>query len=230
MPRQARILIKNYPHHIVHRGHNQAAIFHEPADYRQYLRNLARLKTEFGLEIYSFCLMTNHVHLIANPLADPARISRLMKRLAGRHTRYINRKLGRSGSLWGGRYHVSPIDTDAYLMECCRYVELNPVKAGMVELPGEYPWSSYRAKVGNATVPWLDCDPAFLALGENQAQRVARYRQFVENAPRVRQTQKLIREAAARNQLTGGTAFRDRIEAEIGVRVQNRGPGRPRKG
>ncbi|MEQ8959474.1 MAG: transposase, partial [Coleofasciculus sp. C2-GNP5-27] len=120
------------PHHIVQRGHNRKAVFVEAGDYRYYLHNLREWKLTLGVKVYSYCLMTNHVHLIVEPGDDVTTVSRLMKQLAARQTRWVNKQEGRSGSLWEGRYKSSPIQRDCYLLQCCRYVERNPVKARMV--------------------------------------------------------------------------------------------------
>jgi len=133
MPRRARIILSNTAHHIVQRGHNRQAVFIEDADYQYYLRTLREWKEELAIKVYGYCLMTNHVHLIIDPCEDRDNLGKLMKRLAGRQTRYVNYLERRSGSLWEGRYKSSPIETDTYLLACCRYVELNPVKAGMVK-------------------------------------------------------------------------------------------------
>lgn len=139
MPRQARVIVPGMPHHIVQRGRNRNAVFVEPRDYQYYLDNLAEWKFELGLKVFSYCLMTNHVHLVVEAGDDGGGISNLMKRLAGRQTRFVNKMEGRPGSLWESHYKISPVDTDAYLLQCCRYVKLNPVKAGMVGRPVDWP-------------------------------------------------------------------------------------------
>lgn len=181
MPRRARVIVPGLPHHIVQRGHNREVVFVEERDYEYYLQNLAEWKEELELQVYSYCLMTNHVHLIVGANECPGDISRLMKRLAGRQTRFVNKVEGRSGSLWEGRYKISPIETDAYLLQCCRYVELNPVKAKMVERVEDYPWSSYRARVGLDSCSWLDTSPVILALGDSDRVRKENYAKFVNN-------------------------------------------------
>lgn len=123
MPRRARVIVPGMPHHIVQRGHNRNAVFVELRDYRYYLENLAEWKLELGLKVFSYCLMANHIHLVVEVGDDPAAVGHLMKRLAGRQTRFVNKVEGRTGSLWESRYKISPIDSEAYLLQCCRYVE-----------------------------------------------------------------------------------------------------------
>ena len=147
MPRKARVILPNMPHHIVQRGHNRQVVFVEDQDYLYYLDNLSEWKAKLECKIYAFCLMTNHVHLVVDPGNDPNSLSLLMKRVAGRQTRLVNKLESRTGSLWESRFKSSAIETDRYLLACCRYVELNPVRAGMVSSPIDYRWSSYRYKV-----------------------------------------------------------------------------------
>ncbi|MBK1723901.1 transposase [Thiocystis violacea] len=229
MPRVGRVVLPNYPHHVVQRGHNRQVVFAEDADYRYYLETLEAFKTIYDIKVYGFCLMTNHVHLILQPGEAIADLGQLMKRLAGRQTRFVNRQESRSGTLWEGRYKSSPIETDAYLLACCRYVELNPVRAGMIDTPAAYPWSSYRWHAGeDVEQDWLDTDPCYDALGSNAEERALRYRTFVRSAiPEGEWT--LIREALQRGQLTGGERFTDQVEAMINRRIENRKHGRPRR-
>jgi len=171
--------------------------------------------------------MTNHVHLIVDPGSEAANLSLLMKRLAGRHTRRINRLERRSGTAWNGRFKCSPIETDRYLLACYRYVDLNPVRACMVAHPADYPWSSYRAKVGLANCDWLDFDPCYFALAARLEQRQARYRRWVEGGMSDHELQ-FIRGAVHRNQLTGSARFILEVEQRIGKRILFRERGRPR--
>lgn len=226
MPRKHRIAIAHYPHHIVQRGHNRKAVFIADDDRLTYLATLREFRETLGLKVYGYCLMTNHVHLIIDPGDTAANLSLLMKHLAGRHTRRINRLGRRTGTCWEGRFKCSPIESDRYLLACTRYVDLNPVRAGMVAKPEDYLWSSYRARTGLLQCEWLDPDPCFLALAANTERRQQRYREFVEQG--VHQYElKFIRSALQRNQLTGSDAFIDEIERRTGERILNRPRGRP---
>jgi len=227
MPRKARIILPDCPHHIVQRGHNRQAVFVEQRDYQYYLGNLAASKAELGCKVYGYCLMTNHVHLIVDPGDEPENLGRLIKTVAGRQTRLVNRLEQRTGSLWEGRYKSSPIETERYLMACCRYVELNPVRAGMVRDPADYPWSSFQAKAGLAEQDWLDFDPYYCALGGTSKHSRARYSEWVRLGSADNEIS-LIRTALQRGQLTGSNRFREQVEARTGLRVECRGRGRPR--
>lgn len=224
MPRTARIIVPNCPHHIVQRGHNRNVVFVSDNDYEHYLSTLAEWRQELKIKVYAYCLMTNHVHLIVEPGDTTGSVSLLMKRLAGRQTRYVNKLERRSGSLWEGRYKISPIATADYLLRCCRYVDLNPVKANMVELAEQYRWSSYRAKIGIDHCEWLDFDDYYLGMTDP----VSAYRGFVESGIN-EEEHRFIQQVVASNQLTGNTAFIDEIELRLGIRIENRKPGRPVK-
>ncbi len=115
MPRHARLVVPHYPHHIIQRGHNRQVVFAQDADYLYYLDTLQAWKTYYGVQVYAFCLMTNHVHLLVQPGGTPGTLAQLMKRVAARQTRYINRLEGRTGTLWESRYKSSPVDTDTYV-------------------------------------------------------------------------------------------------------------------
>ena len=141
MPRIARIVIADYPHHIIQRGHNRQVVFAGDEDYLYCLENLKEWKKTFKCKVYAYCLMTNH-YLIVSPSKKAENLALLMKRVSGRQTRYVNKIERRSGTLWEGRYKSSLINEDGYLLACCRYIELNPVRAGIVNEPAEYRWSS----------------------------------------------------------------------------------------
>ncbi|MCY1414345.1 Transposase IS200 like protein [compost metagenome] len=228
MPRIGRVVLANYPHHIVQRGHNRQVVFAEESDFQRYLSDLRDIKDAFGIKVYAFCLMTNHVHLLVAPGDSLSGLSQLMKTLAARTTRYRNRLEGRSGTLWESRYKSSLVQSDAYLLACSRYIELNPVRARMVDDAANYPWSSYAMRVGAALGEnWLDTDPCFEMMGSTEAMRRDRYIEFVKQAIPPEELA-LIREAVQRGQLTGNARFVDEIERVTGIRIERRGQGRPK--
>ena len=228
MPRRARLVLPNCPHHIIQRGHNRQVVFAGDEDYLYYLDNLWEWKTELGCKIYAYCLMTNHVHLVIDPGDQAENLGLLMKRVAGRQTSYVNKMEKRSGSLWEGRYKSSPISANEYLLACCRYVELNPLRAGMVEDPSQYPWSSCPAKSGIKEQSWLDFDPFYMSLGNTFDERAEKYGRWLrETVPEGEW--KLIREATQRGQLTADKKFEQEIFEKLGRRIELRGPGRPKK-
>nr|MBV6628678.1 transposase [Oceanococcus sp. HetDA_MAG_MS8] len=166
MPRRARLVLTGYPLHIIQRGNNRSACFFADEDYTRYLDDLRELAEFFAVHIHAYVLMTNHVHLLAIPHTDRG-ASNMMRRLGQRYVQYINRIYGRSGSLWEGRFRSAIVDSEAYLLSCYRYIELNPVRAGMVPHPGDYPWWSNQANANGEpnTAPtphhlYLDLGPS----------------------------------------------------------------------
>lgn len=228
MPRRARLVLPNCPHHIIQRGHNRQVVFVEKEDYLYYLDALREWKEKLGCKIYTYCLMTNHVRLVIDPGEDTENLGLLMKRVAGRQTRYVNKMEKRSGTLWEGRYKSSPINANEYLLACCRYVELNPLRAGMVDNPGKYPWSSCPVKTGIKKQSWLDLDSHYLSLGNTPEERAERYGEWLQGSVPEGEL-KLIREAVQRGQLTADRMFMREISQKIGRRLELRGPGRPKK-
>lgn len=228
MPRKGRIVIPNTPHHIVQRGHNREVVFVGDEDYGYYIENMEEWKHNLGCKIYAYCLMTNHVHLIIDPGDKPENLGLFMKRVAGRQTRYVNKLQGRSGTLWEGRFRSSPINKNEYLLACCRYIELNPVRAGIVDVPEKYEWSSIGEKIGQKRNRITNVDPCFKGLGDTDKERISSYKKWIKDAIPEGEW-KFIREALQRGQLTGNKRFQDQIEKRIGERIEFRGQGRPKK-
>jgi putative transposase len=228
MPRTGRIVIPNCPHHVIHRGHNRNPVFIVDDDYRYYLKNLFEIKNELGCRIHAYCLMTNHVHLIVDPGECPDALAILIKKVAARQTRYVNRLEGRTGTIWEGRYRSSPVCKDTYLMACSRYVEMNPVKASVVADPSRYRWSSYDEKTVGP-IQMIDPDPAFLSLGANAKARAASYQEWVLSSIPEGEWEK-IHDSVQRGHLTGGDKFRQVVADRLGIRLDYNKPGRPRRG
>ena len=220
-------MVPNCPHHVVQRGHNRNAVFVTDQDYQYYLENLKEWKSKLAIKLYAWCLMTNHIHLIVEPGANAMRVSELMKRVNGRQSAYTNKLEGRSGSLWEGRYKTSPIQRETYLLNCCRYVELNPVRATMVNDPMDYPWSSYRERMGQVSAGLLDKDDLYMRMGFSQETRRQAYEEFVASGVSLEE-KKFLTGSFQRNQLTGNSRFVDEVERRVGIRIENRGRGRPR--
>lgn len=143
MPRLPRYVLPGVPQHIIQRGNNRQAIFAADCDYLAYLEWLRQAAEQYGLHIHAYVLMTNHVHLLATPLVADS-IGKTLQSLGRRYVQYFNYRYGRTGTLWEGRYRATVIDAQRYFLACSRYIELNPFRAAMVEVPGAYRWSSYR--------------------------------------------------------------------------------------
>lgn len=144
MPRKPRLFLPDQPQHIVVRGHNRDPVMARLEDFRFMYRCMLEATTNHSVAVHAWVLMHNHIHLLLTP-SDANALPKTMQSIGRRYARYFNRVYHRSGSLWEGRYKSALIDTDEYLMSCYRYVELNPVRAGIVRSPEDYSYSSYHA-------------------------------------------------------------------------------------
>ena len=177
MPRRPRIIAAGVPLHIIQRGNNRQPCFFVEDDYQLYLDWLTEYAQRAGCLIHAYVLMTNHVHLLLTPTRS-ASAANLMKQLGQRYVQYINRTYKRSGTLWEGRFRSSIIEQQDYLFICQRYIELNPVRAGMVPHPGEYPWSSYQVNAQGRMSELITPHPLYLDLGHNKQERQDAYREL----------------------------------------------------
>jgi len=227
MARKPRMYLPGVPAHVVQRGNNRAACFFTGADYGYYLECLSQGMKRYGVVLHAYCLMTNHVHLLMTPRSETS-ISRTLQHVGRLYVAYVNRRYRRSGTLWEGRHKASLIDAERYLLTCYRYIELNPVRAGMVSSPDAYPWSSYRWHAwGNPDSYIVDHD-SYLGLGSLPSIRRRAYRDlFADYLQDVDLHQ--IRKCLAYNHPLGDEGFREQIEAALGRKVGEKQPGRPRK-
>ena len=168
MARHGRYFLADQPLHVIQRGNNRSAIFFGIEDYEHYRDWLAEAAAEYGCLIHAYVLMTNHVHLLVTPERAES-LPRAMQSLGRRYVRAINAAQRRSGTLWEGRYRAAPIDSEAYFLACCRYIELNPVRACMVAHPADYRWSSYRAHAHGAEDALVSDHPLYHALGARRS-------------------------------------------------------------
>jgi putative transposase len=227
MARQRRYRIASIPQHLIQRGNNRGATFFGDEDYRYYLDCLKRASAEAGCAVHAYVLMTNHVHLLATP-SNEAALSEMMQAVGRRYVRYINHRYRRTGTLWEGRYRAAVIDSDAYLLRCYRYLELNPVRAGIVHHPGEYSWSSYRHHAGDADDELIQEHEVYVNLGAGTGERRAAYREFCEQGVDGREIRQ-IQEATERGWVLGDERFRLEIEATCERRAQPRSRGGDRR-
>ena len=175
MARRARLKVAGCPVHLIQRGHNRSACFRADADYAVYLDLLSELSATLGCAIHAYVLMTNHVHLLLTP-EHAHGTSCLMKHLGQRYAQYVNRRYERSGTLWEGRFRSSIVQSESYLLRCYRYIELNPVRAGMVRHPRDYRWSSHSANADGNPCRLITPHSRFLALGLRDNERHVAYR------------------------------------------------------
>lgn len=181
MPRLGRYFLRDQPLHVIQRGNNRSAIFFCEEDYQRYRGWLGEAAAEYGCAIHAYVLMTNHVHLLVTPRRAES-LPRAMQSLGRRYVRHINRAYRRTGTLWEGRYRAAPIDSEAYFLACCRYIEMNPVRAGMAAHPRDYPWSSWRAHALGAADALVSEHELYRALGRSPAERQKEYRALFRQA------------------------------------------------
>lgn len=227
MARAARPVITGLPLHVIQRGNNRQPVFLDDHDRRDYLRCLADASIEHGLSIHAYVLMDNHVHLLCTPERDGA-LSGAVQALGRRYVRHFNRRHGRTGTLWEGRFRSSLVEADRYLLACHRYIELNPVRAGRVEQPEAWQWSSHRHHVGLAVDPLVRLHPALYTLGNTPFERESAYRRLFEDPlPQTEEawfTQRLLN-----GKPTASTDFQRSVESGYGLRLLARPVGRPRR-
>ncbi len=180
MPRRPRHYVKGMPYHLVQRGNNRAQCFVDSEDRRIYLGLWRAVSARFGVPVHAYCLMSNHAHILCTHAGEGS-ISSTVKTVNSTFAAFINRKYQRTGTLWEGRHWSSLIQTRRYLLACYRYIELNPVRAGLVARPEEYPYSSYYANAMGYE-SWLTPHDEYIALANTKAARLAAYRKlFREN-------------------------------------------------
>lgn len=175
MSRQSRIFIEGLSVHVIQRGLNSMTIFQRNADYQVFLAVLRMAALNRCVAVHGYVCMTTHVHIIVTPSA-PGSLPRMMKEVDSGYVRYYNRLYKRTGTLWNGRYRSFSIDTDSYWLTCLRYVEQNPLRAGMVPSPEAYRWSSYPAHAFGHEPSWLTPHPVYQALGTTPEKRQLAYR------------------------------------------------------
>lgn len=185
MPRTARQHSPTGFYHVLARGHDRKAIFRRPDDYFSYLSLFNRFKSNQPCRIFNFCLMPNHIHLLM-AAEHPSVLASLMRRVQQSFQFYWRKHYHLVGNLWQGRFKSIPIENEAYLLECARYIELNPVRAKLCQNPEQYLWSSAQYYLHNKSEDWnyLDTNPVYLDMGTHRKTRQARYKQFLnQNRP-----------------------------------------------
>lgn len=227
MPRRARLVLPGVPLHITHRGNNRQRCFYEDCDRSFYLFHLRRLLPHTHCDLHAYCLMTNHVHLLLTPRAADS-CAHLMKSLAQLHTQYVNRTYQRSGTLWEGRFHSCLVQSENYLLTCYRYVELNPVEAGLCRYPDEHQWSSYRTNAHGAFDAAISPHDEYLRLGGTADSRLTAYRELLA-APLPRERRDEIDKATDGNFALGDENFKQAVSIALGRRAYPGTPGRPEK-
>ncbi len=225
MARLPRLTIPGYPHHIIQRGNNRQAIFLEPADYQRMLELLEAHARQYGVAVHAYVLMADHFHLLATP-GDGEGLSCLMQAVGRRYVRYFNDAHGRSGTLWEGRYRSTVIDAQDYLLPCMAYMDLNPVRSGLVGQARDYGWSSHGHYTGLRTDRMLTPHPLYWQLGNTPFAREVAYAQLVQDGLSMREQQSLL-EATLAGWALGGPGFLAELQKKTDRRLSKSRPGRP---
>lgn len=225
MARLPRLTLPGFPHHIIQRGNNRQAIFASTADYQTLLDLLDASARKFGVAIHAYVLMANHFHLLATPQSTDA-LSQMMQAVGRRYVRYFNDSQKRSGTLWEGRYRSTVIQAERYLLPCMAYMDLNPVRAGVVAQARDYPWSSHGHYIGQRTDKLITPHSLVWELGNTPFAREAAYAERVrEGISPVQQT--TLTDAALRGWALGDPEFVAELQKITQRRVTKSTAGRP---
>ena len=225
MPRQPRLVVPGIAVHVIQRGNDRNPCFREPTDYMVYLVTLRNLAVRHDCAVHAYCLMTNHVHLLLTP-RSAAGCAGLMRDLGQRYVQYFNRRHDRTGTLWEGRFRSSLVESARYVLACYRYIELNPVRASIVQHAADYPWSSHAANVGESPNTLLTPHAELRALGATIAACESAYRRLFDNdiEPAVIRE---IREATNGGYPLTGGAFKSNLKALCARKIERGRAGRP---
>ena len=224
MARKPRFALPGYPQHVIQRGNNREACFFDDSDRRKYLDSLVEAAEKYRCQVHAYVLMSNHVHLLMTPDTVDG-ISQAMQSVGRRYVRHVNGVHRRTGTLWEGRYKASLVQTDSYLLTCYRYIELNPVRAGMVRSPKSYPWSSYRANAHGQEDPVLSQHSVYESLGATPEARQHAYRDLFQHDMDEGRLHE-IRHALNRELVLGTERFKDEVQKMVTRPVRNGRPGR----
>ncbi len=219
MPRQNRIILRNIPYHITQRGNRRQDVFFSTDDRKRYLKWLTQYSARYKFEILAYCLMTNHIHIVGIP-RNKTSIGRTLQIVNMRHSRAVNQTQGWSGHLWHSRYFSAPMD-DSYLYLAMRYVEQNPVRAGMVMRARDYPWSSAACHCGLRADPVLEQNHAYDDIFDG-------WSDLLDEMPKLEDIERLRRRTSA-GVPCGDEKFMKRISKRVGRKLTERPRGRPRK-
>ncbi|MCD6150100.1 MAG: transposase [Deltaproteobacteria bacterium] len=223
MARQSRFVLPGHPQHVIQRGNNRAEIFIANEDYQFYLEKLQDGCEKYSCDIHAYVLMTNHVHLLLTPHTENA-IGKLMQYIGRYYVQYFNYQYRRTGTLWEGRYKATLIDSEQYLLKCYRYIELNPVRAGMVDHPGNYPWSSFGCNAMGKSDDVVVPHDLYLHLGKDSLAVQEAYLELFEHEL-CEKILSEIRQATNRAWLLGSDQFCESIKPLINRQMQPKSRG-----
>ncbi len=227
MARSPRLVVPGQPLHIIHRGNNRHAVFFGEDDYHRFLSDLTQAAGKYRCAVHAYVLMTNHIHLLVTP-GEGGSVSGMMQAIGRRYVRYINAVYRRSGTLWEGRFKSGMIDSDRYLLTCYRYIEMNPVRAGLTDSPAGYRWSSFHHNALGHPDRVVIPHEEYLALGEENEERRRAYVALFDHEVNGREIT-AIREGTEKGEAIGSEHFQEEMASRIQRRVTRLGYGGDRK-
>ena len=223
MSRPPRLCPNGIPQHVIQRGNNRQACFNSDEDLAAYAYWLEKYARKYSVSIHAWVFMTNYVHLLVTPFTEQG-VSKMMQSLGRNYVRYYNRSYKRSGTLWEGRFKSCLVEDNNYLLYCYRYIELNPVRAGMVNAPEDYAWSSHRTNAIGLTSKLIAPHPVYLELGATDEERYSNYSELFRHEI----DQALVKDIRAslnQGSVFGSERFKDEIEENLNRRVRQLKPG-----
>lgn len=227
MPRMPRLLLPGVPLHITQRGVNKGAVFLDDED-RHHFRRLLRDALQAGnIALHAFVFMDNHVHLLLTAQST-LELSGAMRRLGQCYVQSFNLRHRRCGPLWQGRFKSCLVQSEEYLLKAMRYIELNPVRAAMVQRPEDYRWSSVHTHLARGHDPLVSSHPVYLALGNDPAERARCYRSWLEAGIPAEELEKL-RLYTEQERALGDERFQRMVEITLRRRAAVQARGRPRR-
>lgn len=234
MARLPRFDIPGYAQHVIQRGINRSRVFFRQEDYLYYLSCLRDVASRYAIDTHAYALLPNHIHLLVTPRHKRA-LSRAMQVLGRKYVCHVNQRHARTGTLWEGRFRSTVVDGGEYLLTCQRYIELNPVRMGLVRLPANYPYSSFRYHVVGEPNELITPHPVYLALADSRERRCAAYRTLFEQ-PLDMEIVKELRRGTNQGWAVGRAVFKKEVEVAARRRAAPKprggrrpGAGRPRK-
>ena len=227
MARLPRLTLPGYPHHIVQRGNNGQPIFASTADYETLLGLLEEYARKFQVAIHAYVLMSNHLHLLATPTSAEG-VPQMMQALGRSYVRYFNARQARTGTLWEGRYRSTLIQAERHLLACMVYIDLNPVRAGLVSDPADYSWSSHLHYIGRRSDRLITPHPLYWELGNTPFARDAAYAELVRSGIGVEQ-ERALTESVFHGWALGEVDYVAELQRRTERRVSKARPGRPKR-
>jgi putative transposase len=225
MARLPRLTLPGYAHHIIQRGNNRQPIFAASADYGELLGLLEEHARKSGVAIHAYVLMSNHFHLLATP-DESQSIPQMMQAVGRRYVRYFNQRQARTGTLWEGRYRSTLIQSERYLLACMVYIDLNPVRAGLVSDAADYPWSSHAHYIGRRYDKLITPHPLYWELGNTPFARDASYAELVHSGV-TEQQERALTDSALRGWALGESDYVADLQRRTARRVSKTRAGRP---